>query len=57
MATATSTAEEWNAARSVGMGDYGAIAIRPDKAQGKLEPQAALWRFKKNLPFLPAPLV
>jgi len=51
------TAEEWNAARSVGMGDFGAIAIRPDKAQGKLDPQAALWRFKKNLPFIPAPLV
>jgi len=51
------TAEEWNAARSVGMGDFGAIAIRPNQAQGKLEPQAALWRFKKNLPFIPAPLV
>jgi outer membrane protein assembly factor BamB len=51
------TAEEWNVARSVGMGEFGAIAIRPDKAQGELDSQAAVWRFKKNLPFIPTPLV
>jgi len=51
------TAQEWNAARNVGMGEYGAVAIRPDNAQGKLEPQAVRWRVKKGLPFIPAPLV
>jgi outer membrane protein assembly factor BamB len=51
------TAEEWNVARGMGMGEYGAVAIRPDKAQGKLEPGAVQWRFKKNLPFIPAPLI
>jgi outer membrane protein assembly factor BamB len=51
------TAQEWNLARSMGMGEYGAAAIRPGKAQGKLQPEAVAWRFKKNLPFIPAPLV
>jgi outer membrane protein assembly factor BamB len=51
------TAQEWNTARSMGMEDYGAFAVRPEKASGKLAPQAVRWRFKKNLPFVPAPLV
>jgi outer membrane protein assembly factor BamB len=51
------TAEEWNTARSMGLGDYGAIAIQPEKAQGKLEPGSVRWRYKKNLPYIPAPLV
>jgi outer membrane protein assembly factor BamB len=51
------TEPEWNEARSMGVGDYGAIAIRPDKAKGKLEPTAVRWRFKKNLPYIPAPLL
>ena len=50
-------AEEWNTIRTLGLGEYGAIAVRPGKANGKLDPQAAvLWRFKKNLPYIPAPL-
>jgi outer membrane protein assembly factor BamB len=49
--------QEWNTARAMGMGEYGAAAIRPGDAQGKLEPGAVRWRFKKNLPFIPAPLV
>jgi len=51
------TAEEWNEARSMGVGDFGAIAIQPDKAQGKLDPATVRWRFKKNLPYIPAPLL
>lgn len=51
------TAQEWNTARAMGMGDYGAVAIRPADAEGKLDPQAVRWRFQKNLPFIPAPLV
>lgn len=51
------TAEEWDIARAMGMGESGAIAIGADKARGKLEPGAVEWRFKKNLPFVPAPLL
>jgi len=48
---------EWNKAREMGVGEFGAMAIRPDNAQGKLPPGAIRWRFQKNLPFIPAPLV
>jgi outer membrane protein assembly factor BamB len=51
------TAAEWNVARTLGMGDYGAVAIRADQAQGKLDPAKVTWRFKKGLPYIPAPLV
>jgi outer membrane protein assembly factor BamB len=51
------TAAEWNEARSAGIGEYGAVALRPADLRGKVEPSTALWRFKKNLPFIPAPLV
>ncbi len=51
------TAKEWNEARSMGSGEFGAIAIRADKAEGKMDPKSVTWRFRKNLPFIPAPLV
>jgi outer membrane protein assembly factor BamB len=51
------TAEEWNVARNAGLGDYGAIAIQADKVQGKLEPGSVRWRYKKSLPYIPAPLI
>jgi hypothetical protein len=50
-------AQEWNKARAMGLGEYGAVAIRPDNTRGQLGPAAFGWRFKKNLPFIPAPLV
>jgi outer membrane protein assembly factor BamB len=50
-------AAEWNTARTMGMGEYGAVAIRPDNARGQLGAGAIGWRFKKNLPYIPAPLV
>lgn len=50
-------AAEWNTIRNLGIGEFGAIAIRPGGATGKLDPSAVLWRFKKNLPYIPAPLV
>lgn len=49
-------AAEWNYARSQGTGDYGVIALRPDQAQGRLAPASVMWRVKKNLPYIPAPL-
>ena len=51
------TAVEWNVARNAGIGEYGAIAIQPGTAQGKLETGSVQWRFKKNLPYIPAPLI
>ena len=51
------TTAEWNTIRNLGIGEFGAIAVRPGKETGKLDPKAVLWRFKKNLPYIPAPLV
>jgi outer membrane protein assembly factor BamB len=48
---------EWAEARKMGVGEFGAMAIRPGTAQGQLLPDAIRWRFRKNLPFVPAPLV
>jgi outer membrane protein assembly factor BamB len=50
------TEAEWNKARSLGQGEFGAIALEPEKLRGQLAPSAVTWRFKKNLPYIPAPL-
>jgi outer membrane protein assembly factor BamB len=50
-------AAEYNDARAMGIGEYGVAAIRPAGLRGKVDPGVALWRFKKNLPFVPTPLV
>lgn len=51
------TAAEWTVARGLGVGEFGAIALHPKDAQGKLEPGSVSWRVKKNLPYIPAPLL
>jgi outer membrane protein assembly factor BamB len=51
------TAAEWNVIRNLGVGEFGAIAVRPGDARGQLPANAVLWRFKKNLPYIPAPLL
>ena len=48
---------EYNVARDMGIGEYGVVAIRPGTGRGRLEASSVLWRFKKNLPYIPAPLV
>jgi outer membrane protein assembly factor BamB len=48
---------EWNTTRDLALGPYGAIAVRPAGARGKLDSSALLWRFQKNLPYIPAPLI
>ena len=48
---------EWDFARDTGVGEFGVLALRPDQARGQLAPTAIRWRFQKNLPFVPAPLV
>jgi hypothetical protein len=50
-------AQEWNKARALGLGDWGAIAVRPGNARGQLEPGAIRWRLQKNIPYIPAPLL
>jgi len=50
------TETEWNTTRDLALGAYGAVAVRPAGATGKLGPSAVLWRFQKNLPYIPAPL-
>ncbi|HBY58554.1 MAG TPA: hypothetical protein DEH78_01950, partial [Solibacterales bacterium] len=51
------TAAEWNETRRlISIGDYGAIALRPSAARGEIAANAVAWRFKKNLPFVAAPL-
>lgn len=51
------TEKEWITTRDLGVGDYGTIAVRPAGSRGKLDPSAVLWRFQKNLPYIPAPLI
>jgi outer membrane protein assembly factor BamB len=50
------TEAEWKLTGDLGRGEYGAIAVRPADSRGRLDPAAVLWRFKKNLPYIPAPL-
>ena len=48
--------EEWNDARALGMGEWGAIAVR--RAPRRPAPASAIrWRFQKNIPYIPAPLL
>jgi len=51
------TDKEWSVMRSLGVGDFGAVAIRPGEARGQLEKSAVQWRFTKNMPYIPAPLL
>jgi outer membrane protein assembly factor BamB len=51
------TRAEWDAARALGLGEFGAVALRPGNATGRLQGSAIRWRFQKNLPFIPAPLL
>jgi outer membrane protein assembly factor BamB len=49
-------AREWNTARTFGLGDYGVMAI-PLAGKGQLSSKALRWRFKRNLAYIPAPLI
>ncbi len=49
--------QEWNTARALGVGQWGAIAVRPGNARGQLEPGVIRWRLQKNIPYIPAPLL
>jgi len=47
---------EWDIMRGLGIGEFGAVAL-PLHSRGKLEASAARWRFKRNLPYVPAPVL
>ncbi len=49
-------AAEWEAARSMGLGDYGAVSI-PLDGKGQLPKSAVKWRVKRSLPYVPSPLL
>jgi len=49
--------EEWTTTRSLGIGEFGAIAISPGAAKGQLPQDAVRWRVKRNLPYIPAPVL
>jgi hypothetical protein len=48
---------EWTAARNFGVGDYGVLSITPGQAKGRLPATAVNWRFKRNVPYIPAPVL
>lgn len=47
---------EWETARAFGVGDYGAVSI-PLDGKGRLDASIIRWRFKRNLPYVPAPVL
>lgn len=50
-------AKEWETTRMLGMGESGAVAIRASTTRGKVDPASVVWRAKKNLPYIPGPLL
>ena len=50
-------ATEWSMARALGVGEWGAIALRPGNARGQLTASAVRWRVQKNIPYIPTPLL
>ncbi|MBA2558236.1 MAG: PQQ-binding-like beta-propeller repeat protein [Chloroflexi bacterium] len=51
------TEAEWTVARALGLGAWGAVAVAPGAATGQLPDAAVRWRFQKNIPYIPAPLL
>jgi outer membrane protein assembly factor BamB len=49
--------QEWNKMRAFDVGEWGAIAVRPGNARGRLEPAAVRWRLQRNIPYVPTPLL
>ena len=51
-------AAEWKAAESFGQGgEYGILSIKPGEAKGQLPASAVQWRMKRNLPYVPSPVL
>ena len=51
-------AAEWKAGEQFGTGgEYGILSIKPGEAKGQLAASAVTWRMKRNLPYVPSPLL
>lgn len=50
-------AKEWDFVRSYGTGDWGVLSIPLDQNKGRIEPSAIRWRYKRAVPYIPAPLL
>lgn len=48
---------EWDKVRAFDVGEWGTIAVQPGAARGQLNADAVRWRFQKNIPYIPAPLL
>ena len=51
------TEAEWKVARELGMGAWGAVALKPGATRGLLPETAVQWRVQRNVPYIPAPLL
>ena len=51
------SAKDWNYMRGLGRGEFGAVAMKPAAMKGQIDPKSVSWRFSKNLPYIPSPLV
>lgn len=49
--------KEWDLANSLGVGEWGTIAVTPGNSRGRLEQSAVRWRVQKNIPYIPAPVL
>lgn len=49
-------AKEWDQARSLGVGEFGAISV-PLNGKGRLDNAAIAWRVKRGVPYVPAPVL
>ena len=50
-------AAEWDDARQLGVGEFGAISLRLE-GKGRLDPSKAVaWRFQRNVPYIPTPIL
>ncbi len=49
---------EWKTAEGFGQGgEYGILSIKPGDAKGLLPASAVQWRMKRNLPYVPSPVL
>lgn len=50
-------AAEWKTVSEFGTGEYGVVSLKPGSTLGQLPATATTWRMKKNLPYVPAPVL
>lgn len=50
-------AAEWKKVSEFGAGEYGVVSLKPGTATGQLPATAAIWRMKRNIPYVPSPVL